>query len=172
MYQEIVPGEVPGLNEEHFGLSKVEEGVIRVIWLDVLGNDHTLEDGTLAFGLKFTAQQEILDREDHIAIDSRELSAACFNEELVEGPVVLKVDHLTALNHSTRGKRLPFFKTNLILLISKPLFLFTLPTSCQATLGYLQCRRTEGMGEASMVLRRQTRGRSSTCLVLGFTIIP
>lgn len=132
-YEEIVPGEIPGLNAEHFGLSKVEEGVIRVIWLDVLGNDHTLEDGTLAFGLKFISKQEILDREDHIAIDSRELSAASFNEELVEGPVVLKIDLLTALNHSER-QAFTLFQNQPNPFDQQTIIPFYLPTSCQATL--------------------------------------
>lgn len=99
-FQEVVIGEVPGMNEEHFGLSKIGEGIIRVVWLDILGNDHTLEDGALAFGARFVAKVDIEDRRDHIAIDSRELSAVSFNVELVEGPVALKVDLLTGLETS------------------------------------------------------------------------
>ncbi len=132
-YEEIVPGEVPGLNAEHFGLSKVEEGVIRVIWLDVLGNDHTLEDGTLAFGLKFISKQEILDREEHIAIDSRELSAASFNEALVEGPVALKVDGLTSLNQSTR-QAFTLFQNQPNPFNGKTRIPFEIPGSARATL--------------------------------------
>lgn len=99
-FQEVVIGEVPGMNEEHFGLSKIGEGIIRVVWLDILGNDHTLEDGALAFGVRFATKVDIEDRRDHIAIDSRQLSAVSFNVELVEGPVALKVDLLTGLETS------------------------------------------------------------------------
>lgn len=99
-FQEVVYGEVPGLSSEHVGLSKVEEGIIRVVWLDILGNAHSLEDGTLAFGLLFKAKMDIEDRMNHIAIDSRDLSAVAFNADLVEGPVALKVDLLTGLETS------------------------------------------------------------------------
>ncbi|MBX2871329.1 MAG: choice-of-anchor L domain-containing protein [Saprospiraceae bacterium] len=96
-YQDIVLGEVPGLSVEHFGLSKVEEGIIRIVWLDIVGNAHSLEDGTLAFGLRFHTKMSIEDRMNHIAIDSRELSAVSFNAELIEGPVALKIDLITDL---------------------------------------------------------------------------
>lgn len=56
VYEEIVLGEVLGFNVEYFGLLKVEEGVIWVIWFDVLGNDYILEDGILVFGLKFISK--------------------------------------------------------------------------------------------------------------------
>ncbi|NRB49538.1 MAG: T9SS type A sorting domain-containing protein [Saprospiraceae bacterium] len=99
-FQGITLGEVPGMSAEHFGLSKVGEGIIRIVWLDILGNAHSLDDGSLAFGLRFITKTDIVDRGDHIAIDSRDLSAVAFNAELVEGPVALKVDLLTGLEAS------------------------------------------------------------------------
>lgn len=99
-FQRVNLGEVPGMNTAHFGLSKVGEGIIRVVWLDILGNAYSLEDGSLAFGLSFGVKTDIVDRRDHIAIDARDLSAVSFNAELVEGPVALKVDLLTTLETS------------------------------------------------------------------------
>lgn len=135
-YQEVVLGEVPGLSAEHFGLSKVEEGVIRIVWLDILGNAYSLEDGALAFGLRFLTKLDIEDRRDHIAIDSRDLSAVAFNAELVEGPVALKIDLITDL---TASNVLPFE-----LLQNRPnpfkestFVSFTLPKACQASLSIL-----------------------------------
>lgn len=132
-FQEVILGEVPGLDEEHFGLSKVGDGVIRVIWLDLLGNYHTLDDGALAFGLRFQAKQEITDRSEHIAVDSRELSAASFNAELVEGPVALKVDLLTALGHSEK-QTFKLFQNQPNPFDQETIIPFYLPNSCQATL--------------------------------------
>lgn len=97
-FQEITFGELEALDNEHLGLSKVDEGIIRIVWLDILGNDYTLADGSLAFGLRFQAKQDIQDRADHIAIDSRELAAVFFNAELVEGPVALKFDIINSLD--------------------------------------------------------------------------
>lgn len=97
-FQEITFGELEALDSEHLGLSKVDEGIIRIVWLDILGNDYTLADGSLAFGVRFQAKQDIQDRADHIAIDSRELAAVFFNAELVEGPVALKFDIINSLD--------------------------------------------------------------------------
>lgn len=135
-FEGLMLGEVPGLAEEHFGLSKVQEGIIRVVWLDILGNNYSLADGTLAFGLHFVAKQEIIDRSEHIAIDFREFNAASFNAELVEGPVALKIDFLTGLRESDQqpfrllqNQPNPFSKTTII-----P---FYLPKACQARLTIL-----------------------------------
>lgn len=135
-FEGLMLGEVPGLAEEHFGLSKVQEGIIRVVWLDILGNNYSLADGTLAFGLHFVAKQEIIDRSEHIAIDFREFNAASFNAELVEGPVALKIDFLTGLRESDQqpfrllqNQPNPFSKTTII-----P---FYLPKACQASLTIL-----------------------------------
>ena len=135
-FQEVVYGEVPNLNTEHFGLSKVEEGTIRVVWLDILGNAHSLDDGALAFGLAFHAKTDIENRMNHIAIDSRDLSAVSFNAELVEGPMALKIDLITDLDTS---HILPF---ELLQNIPNPfkestLVSFSLPKACQASLTIL-----------------------------------
>ncbi len=132
-FLELTLGEVPGMSAEHFGLSKEGEGLIRIVWLDILGNAHSLEDGSLAFGLRFMTKTDIVDRGDHIAIDSRDLSAVAFNAELVEGPVALKVDLLTALE--------TFNSLSFALLQNRPnpfkektLIPFELPKSSQASL--------------------------------------
>ncbi|NET37818.1 MAG: T9SS type A sorting domain-containing protein [Cyanothece sp. SIO1E1] len=135
-FQEVIYGEVPNLNSEHFGLSKVEEGIIRVVWLDILGNAHSLDDGALAFGLAFQAKMDIEDRMNHIAIDSGDLSAVSFDAELVEGPVVLKVDLITDLETSQvlpfkllQNRPNPFKESTLVS--------FSLPKACQASLTIL-----------------------------------
>ncbi len=135
-FEEVVYGEVPNLNSEHFGLSKVEEGIIRVVWLDILGNAHSLDDGTLAFGLAFHAKTDIEDRMNHLAIGSRDLSAVSFNAELVEGPVALKIDLITDLETSQvlpfellQNRPNPFKESTLVS--------FSLPKACQASLTIL-----------------------------------
>ena len=132
-FQGFIVGEVPGMSTEHFGLSKVGEGIIRVVWLDILGNAHSLEDGSLAFGLSLRAKTDIVDRRDHIALNTRDLSALSFNSELVEGLVALKVGLLTTLEHSTR-QAFTLFQNQPNPFNGKTRIPFEIPGSARATL--------------------------------------
>ncbi|MEZ5043939.1 MAG: choice-of-anchor L domain-containing protein [Saprospiraceae bacterium] len=97
-WEGIELGEVPGMSLENFGLSAIEEGQLRIIWLDILGNAHSLADATLAFRLRLVAKQAITDRMTVLAINDRDLAAKAFDADLLEAPVVLKVDPLSRLN--------------------------------------------------------------------------
>jgi|GEM_PF-5186019 len=160
-FQEITFGELEALDSEHLGLSKVDEGIIRIVWLDILGNDYTLADGSLAFGLRFQAKQDIQDRADHLAIDSRELAAVFFNAELVEGPVALKFDIINSLEGLDD---LPFtlFQNQPNPFDQHTIIPFELPKSSQASLrifnqlGQLVWEKTA----------RYPRGRSSEAITL------
>lgn len=91
-------GDVPGMTEEDFGLSKIDTGLIRVIWLDILGNAHHLPDLDEAFTLTFVARNQIIDRKHHMGISDRELKASAFDVNLEEAPVSLKMDQISSLN--------------------------------------------------------------------------
>ncbi len=126
-------GTVPSLTEEHFGLSMVDTGLIRVVWLDILGNAQEMADLEQAFTLTFVARNNILDRRNHIGINDRNLAAAAFDASLLETAVSLKFDQVSSLNgHPTitfsllQNRPNPFTDQTII-----P---FELPNSARATL--------------------------------------
>ena len=126
-------GSVPGMTEDDLGLSKIDTGLIRVVWLDILGNAHNLPDLEEAFTLSFVARNQIIDRKNHIGINDRELKASAFDVNLEETPVTLNIDQVSSLN----GKPTLAFS----LLQNRPnpftnqtIIPFELPKSAQATL--------------------------------------
>lgn len=63
-----------------------------MVWLDILGNVYSLDDGILVFGLVFYVKMDIEDRMNYFVIGFCDLFVVFFNVELVEGLVVLKID--------------------------------------------------------------------------------
>jgi|GEM_PF-1290211 len=93
-YHDISLGDLEVMTMEHFGTDGLEQGILRVIWLDLLGQPHSLADGDVLFSLQLIAKQKINDRQSKMEISTRDLAASYFNEALEEGVVQLLVDDL------------------------------------------------------------------------------
>lgn len=91
-------GDLPALTTEHFGLADINKGVLRCIWVDLLGQTHSLADNDEFFSLRLLAKQKIIDRQSKMEITERELRALCFNGALEEGAVRLLVDDITSVS--------------------------------------------------------------------------
>lgn len=92
-------GDLPALTTEHFGLSDINQGILRCIWVDLLGQTHTLADNDHLFSLRLLAKQKIINRQSKMEISSRDISPLCFNGDLEEGAVQLLIDDLTDLSN-------------------------------------------------------------------------
>lgn len=93
-FHDISLGDLEPMTMEHFGTDGFEQGILRVIWLDILGQPHSLADGDVLFSLQLIAKQKINDRQSKMEISTRDLAASYFNEALEEGVVQLLVDDL------------------------------------------------------------------------------
>ncbi len=91
-------GDLAALTTDHFGLSNINQGILRCIWVDLLGQTHSLADNDVLFSLRLLAKQKIIDRQSKMEITDRELGALCFNGTLEEGAVRLLIDDITSLS--------------------------------------------------------------------------
>lgn len=132
-FVELELGTVSLLEEQHFGLSLIDTGLLRVVWLDILGDAQDVADLEEAFTLTFVARKEIIDRKQHIAIIERDIRATAFDANLFQAPVALKIDQISSwIENPTLTFSLLQNRPNPF--TNRTIIPFELPKSARATL--------------------------------------
>jgi hypothetical protein len=104
-------GDLPGWDENCFGLTKATRGEIRTLWLPMGENDENpIKPGTLLFSLVFRTRQSIAEKGLSLRLDNRVLQSASWTFEQTEHPVLKGND--VAQRQDTKGLSLdaPVFK--------------------------------------------------------------
>lgn len=114
-------GDLATLKLDHFGLNEIHQGSLRCVWVDLLGQAHSLEDNDILFSLHLLAKQKIIDRKNKIGLTNRDLATLCFNADLEENTISLILDDLTDITsilHSSfqldQNRPNPFNHTTII----------------------------------------------------------
>ncbi len=93
-FHDIALGDLEALTTEHLGTQALEQGIFRLIWVDLLGQTHSLVDNDILLSIQLIAKQKINDRKSKMEISTREIAASYFNGALEEGVVQLLIDDL------------------------------------------------------------------------------
>ncbi|TAK45861.1 MAG: hypothetical protein EPO28_03190 [Saprospiraceae bacterium] len=84
-------GQVEGLNKENFGLTQVDEGVIRTLWFSPDGERGLAHKGTILFNLSYKAKKDLIGLAGVLHLDDAMLNNLAFDTEGREYPLELTV---------------------------------------------------------------------------------
>ena len=131
-FQELIPGDLPGLGQSNFALNQVEDGQIRASWFDLTGMAQSLQATDEIFTLRFVAKRPITDILEVINLDDRVLPGEAFTLDQQLLRLILTPRSVTSTGERTADE--------FVLLQNRPnpfadgtIIEFRLPESAQAT---------------------------------------